>query len=82
MRLDRPATVPDLEPEYRAYTGEALEPFLEAHRVTQKRVIECIEKGVATRDKEGTRLARRLLRFSNCQRERLRLALGAPRRRR
>ena len=81
MRLDRPATVPDLEPDYKAYRGEALVPFLEARIVTEKSVMACIELGVATRDKEGTRLARRLLRFSNSQRQRLRRALGAPRRR-
>lgn len=78
MRMDRPPTVPELEPAFRAYNGEALHPFLDAALVRPEIVTECIERAVALGDGEGTRLARRLLRLSPCQRQALRRALGAP----
>ncbi len=78
MRLDRRATLPELEPEFRRYTGEALRPFLEARRLAPEHLAECAELALERRDTEGTRLARRLLRLSAAQRQSLRRALGAP----
>ena len=75
MRLDRPATIPELEPAFRAYSGEALRPFLDARRLTRERVAECVELAVERRDAEGTRLARMLFRLSVAQRQALRRTL-------
>ena len=78
MRLDRPATIPELEPAFRAYSGEALRPFLEAPRLAPELLAECVEFAVERRDEEGVRLARTLVRLSKHKREALRRALGAP----
>jgi hypothetical protein len=78
MRLECRPTVPEVEPAFRAYSGEALRPFLEARRLTRERVAECVELAVERRDAEGTRLARMLFRLSAAQRQALRRTLKAP----
>ncbi len=78
MRLDRPATLPELEPMFLAYEGEALRPFLEAPNVRPEHLAECVELAVEQGDREGARLARTLVRLSRFKRQALRRALGAP----
>lgn len=71
MRLDPRPTLPEIEPAFRAYSGEALRPFLAARRVTEERLVECAELALAGRDTEGLRLARLLVRLSPIQRQAL-----------
>ena len=78
MRLDRPPTLPELVPEFRAYPGQALRPFLETRQLTPETLAECVEVAVARRDQEGTRLARILVGLPKPKREALRRALSAP----
>jgi hypothetical protein len=78
VRLDRPLTLPELEPAFRAYSGEALRPFLEARRLSAETLAECGELAIERCDREGARLARILVRLPRRKREALRRALGAP----
>lgn len=78
MRLDFRPTVPEVEPAFRAYSGEALRLFLDAPALGDELLNECLELALAQRDREGARLARVLCRMSVSQRGDLRRRLGAP----
>lgn len=77
MRLDSRITVPELLPAFQAYAGSSLRPFFEHVHLEDDVVADCAARAVESRDAEGLRLARLVLRLSREQRSRLRAALRA-----